>query len=390
MKILIANPHLKVGGIASSLVNWLHYFKNYTNHEVTLVIFDSEVDEKYLESLKGYDIVILDKFEKYRLSHRNFGKYSLKYKGYFAFMAILRKLNFSNKYIKNKFRKYSYVGQYDLAISYSNDIPNKQDNVLSNDFVLYSVNARNKVAWVHNDIERLGFTVEYAKNRFKYFDFIVNVASSCKEQFDSLVPEFSKKSLVVSNPVNEVEIKEKIQESLGIRYNDKVFNFVTVARIANQKRIDRLFEIAKRLNEKGLEFNWYILGGGEDLESFRDLVVKNNLSNKVFFKGFVNNPYVYLNIADYFVLTSDYEAQPVAVLESLTLSIPVITTNIPIMYQFIEEGKNGFIRNKDVNELVEVISNVIENNIRLKGFEFNYKQYVVEWDALVSKCNLEN
>lgn len=390
MKILIANPHLKVGGIASSLMNWIEYLKRKEGYDVTLVIFDTEIDSKYISILNDIDVIVLNRFEKYRLNHKRFRTYSIKYRLYFILMFVLRKCNLSNSFIKKIFKKYKFDGEYDVAISYSNDIPYRKDNVLCNDFVLYSVHAKKKIAWIHNDINRLGFTAKYIKRRFLKFDYIVNVANSCKKQLDQLFPNFKNKSVVISNPIDFSSINKKSNIDNKIKINEGIYNFVTVARIAKQKRIDRLIDVATILHAKGLDFNWYVLGGGNELEFFKNELKKRGLEKKVFFKGFVNDPYIYIKSCDFFILTSDYEAQPVSVLEALLLSIPVVSTDIPIMKEFIVKGKNGFITKKNSEDIANILAKIIKNKISLKGFTFEYDKFKSEFNDLIIKCTYNN
>lgn len=370
---------MRVGGIASSFFNWLVYLKENSNHEIDVVVLNKLYHERFQNIEKEFNV--------YNLRSSKFLFYPY-YTDKILVLKILHKLlvklNLLNTIKYFFIRNYSWAKSYDVAISYSNDIPASNFLLMSNDFVEFSVKSRFKVAWIHNDIKRLGFTREYALLRYKNYDAIVNVSYSCKEQFDLLVPEYQNKSLVVENPVNLNEIKVKLNEPTSTKFNSTLMNFVTVARIENnQKRIDRIIDVADQLYKKNLKFHWYIVGDGPDLDKMIKRVSDKKLDNFISFLGFQSNPYPYIKNADYFVLASDYEAQPVTVIESLSIGTPVITTDIPVMYNLIQENVNGFIVKKEVSDFVNILSELIQSHKRLNFSNFEYNSFKRQFDNLL-------
>ncbi len=377
---------MQIGGIASSLANWLNYLEKETEHEVDLVVFDDLFHPKFEYIKSNSNVNLITKFKYLRLGKQDLRRYKnpLLYILY-GFIYILRILNSQNVFFRYIFKRFLLKKEYDLAISYSNDQPIRKDNVLSNDFVEFSVKAKKKVAWIHNDLSKLGYTRDFVIKRYKNFDQIVTVSESCKHQLISLSPEYAHKIMVVSNPINLEEINDKKDELID-SFNSKTINFVTVARMLNiQKRIDRILDVASLLKENNYKFYWYLLGGGPDFDILRQKCIDMNLTDCVLFKGFVNNPYPYIKNADYFVLTSDYEAQPVSILESLTLGTAVISTNFPMACSYIDEGQNGFITEMNVNSIYSCLKNIIENNIEINDFDFKYDLYKIEFDNLLKR-----
>ncbi|WP_164905226.1 glycosyltransferase [Aequorivita ciconiae] len=273
-------------------------------------------------------------------------------------------------FIKSIYRNWNKGTKYDAAISFSNDIPKKNSLLGSNDFVLSSVTANQKIAWIHNDLERLGITRTYILDRYKDFDKVVSVSQSCKVDFDSLVPEFSKKSFLVHNYIDPRIILEKATEFNPYKERDEGLIFVTVARIDNtQKRIDRIIEIAGKLKENGHIFKWFIVGDGPDRLDLEKQVGAADLKNYVSFEGFKQNPYPYLKYADCFVLTSDFEAQGMVLSEALIVGTPVITTDFPAAKEFVIDGVNGKITGRNTESLFKAVEEVLKNPSILKSFQ---------------------
>src|SRR5919112_1652273 len=57
------------------------------------------------------------------------------------------------------------------------------------------------------------------------------------------------------------------------------------------------------------------------------LVNSLGMESAVTLAGLVDNPFAILAESDCFVLSSDYEGQPMVILEARTLGLPVITTS---------------------------------------------------------------
>ena len=385
MKILFVNTHMKIGGISTSLYNWLQFLaQKNNNHEVETVIFNKDYSDKFSKITQDFKIINPKggNFLFYNLNN----KQSLIGKIFFHFFYKINLINF----LKKKYCLLTDFKQsYDIAISYSNDIPASNFNLMCNDFVEMCVNAKYKVAWIHNDIEKLGITREYALNRYQKFDAIVNVSESCKLQFDALVPEYTYKSFVISNPIDVSFIKNLSLENIDVKFCDESLNLVTVARIFNeQKRIDRILEIVKLLIADDLDFHWYIVGDGEDLEWLKSKSTEMNLNKHITFLGFKINPYSYIKAADFFVLTSDYEAQGMVITESLLLGTPVITTNFEAAYEFIQEGVNGYILPKDPHRFYIILKDFILCKKKIKFEPIVYSQYQSDFEILLK--HLEN
>src|SRR5690554_6324870 len=265
MRILFVNPHLKMGGIANSLYNLIAELKNHKSLEVELLCFNPYFDNKFsslYEHLKIHSPFLLKcLYINFQDAKKNLAWYSWPI---FLLVKLLSKLpgdNVSRKlFIKLLYRNWNGKMDYDAAISFSNDIPKNKSLLGSNDFVLTSVNAKQKIAWIHNDLDRLGITRPYILERYKNFDKVVSVSQSCKADFDSLAPELADKSFLVHNYINPKIILEKAVKLNPYIDMEQKFIFVTVARIDNsQKRIDRIIAIASKLKENGELFQWFIV-----------------------------------------------------------------------------------------------------------------------------------
>lgn len=100
---------------------------------------------------------------------------------------------------------------------------------------------------------------------------------------------------------------------------------IAVARLAKQKRLDRLIRAFAEVKDRSARL--LILGEGEERTVLAALVDKLRLQDRVSMPGHVPDVVPSLNAADLFVLTSDYEGLPAVVLEAMAANCPVLGTN---------------------------------------------------------------
>ena len=139
-----------------------------------------------------------------------------------------------------------------------------------------------------------------------------------------------KKIIAIYNPFNIKEIRRK---SLELDKNiPKEKYIINIARFSAQKRHDILIKAYAKSN---IEHKLVLVGTTDkpaDIENLRNLknLIKNlNLSNKVIFTGFINNPYVWLKNAELFVLSSDLEGLANVLVEALIVDTMVVSTDCP-------------------------------------------------------------
>ena len=345
MKILIANIHLKAGGNRSSLLNLLSNM-DLENNEVDLFLFvhDRKARED-IEKIKGVKLLggsfLLNMFYtpyKEYAEKRDMPQMVLKR----AMMLLAKALGTRKTLLFLMLFKRS-LGNYDAAISFAHDKWVGGFYGGCNDIVRRKASAGRKVAWVHNDPYKLGFTRDICEKTYEGFDCIVNVSCACKEKFDEIAPKFRDKSKVVYNMFDADRIRKMSEEFNP--YSSGAFEIVTVARLFNlQKRIDRIIECCRRLKAEGFEgFRWHVVGDGPDSGWLKEKAAEEGLGEILVFEGHKDNPYPYMRHADVFVLTSRYEAQGMAVTESLITGTPVIVTDYEEAFEFVQNGHNGII-----------------------------------------------
>lgn len=208
---------------------------------------------------------------------------------------------------------------------------------------------------------------------YKLADKIITQTEEMENELISLGIK-KKKIQTLHNPLNIQEIKEN-----ALLYNPFEGNnsrkFVAVGRFAKQKGFDVLIEAFNFVVKEIPESELYIVGdtaygNSEVANELNELISKYQLSGKVFFPGFQDNPYPYVANADVFVLSSRYEGLPNSLIEALALGKPCAATKcIPIISRIIQDRKNGFLASPDNPQ---ELANAMIDALKLKDIENTY------------------
>jgi N-acetylgalactosamine-N,N'-diacetylbacillosaminyl-diphospho-undecaprenol 4-alpha-N-acetylgalactosaminyltransferase len=175
----------------------------------------------------------------------------------------------------------------------------------------------------HSAIYRMfsKFMVMYS---YKRADLIL--ANSYAIQTD-LIENFKIKTpvRVIYNPVDLHFIKSHATELPGFIFEEGVFHFITVGNLRKEK--NQLLLIQAFFTLKNLPCKLLIVGAGVMEEELKQKVKDLGLLDKIIFCGFDKNPFKYVHRSDCFVLSSNVEGFPNALIEALACGKPVISTD---------------------------------------------------------------
>ena len=148
---------------------------------------------------------------------------------------------------------------------------------------------------------------------------------------------------VIYNPLDKQEIIKKSKSKIKNIFSKKVLKIINVGRFVEQK--DQL-TLLKSLNliKNKLNFNLVLLGRGKLKQELLNYTFSNNLSKKVKFIDFKDNPYPYIKKSDLFILSSKFEGLPNVLLEAVVLKKFIISSNCPTgPREILMDGKAGFL-----------------------------------------------
>lgn len=330
-KILIILQGLRGGGAEKVLIDIIKNF-DYNSYSVTLLLVGQD---------GVYNDQIAPEVEvKYLFIPRE--QWLLGYLQKMKFWTIV------DAYYKYKLNSCLGKSSYDTIISFMEGVSTRCHSFILN-------RAKKHVTWVHIDM----LLNNWCLNSFRSFDEqatiytkmdeIICVSDGAKDSFMKLFP--GTKPKVVYNLIDKPQIFHKAS---ALEIKNKSFTVCNVGRLANQKRQDRIVEVAALCKKAGLDIQFNILGQGPLLESLNEKIAKLGVENYVHLLGFQPNPYPYISASDIFFMTSDSEGYPLVVCESLCLGKPVVSTDVTGPHELLSDG-TGILCSKDPQDLFEAI-----------------------------------
>lgn len=251
-----------------------------------------------------------------------------------------------------------------------------------------------KIAWIHNDIAKVYGNSLKAKIKLmidrkiynKYQDLIF-VSKDNKKSFDIQYPNIKPHKKVIYNYIDAENVIKKAEETIDFEFDYNQMNFLTVARLVEQKGIDRLIRIHRELIANHYKNKFYIIGDGPERQKLEQLIQKENLNSTFILLGAKENPYPYMKQADIFCLLSKFEGYGMVLEEAKILNKPIIITNTAAR-EAVENYKNASIVENDEHEIYNKLKYIIENDIRSFGDEkqtYNNEHIIEELKKLLKE-----
>lgn len=117
----------------------------------------------------------------------------------------------------------------------------------------------------------------------------------------------------------------------------------TVARLHRQKALDVMLEAAKIVLTSQPAARFIIGGTGPLEEQLKAKIRDLRLEPYVKMAGFVSDVPGFLSKLDVYVLSSDYEGLPLAVLEAMAAGLPIVSTGVGGVPEAVVDGVNGIL-----------------------------------------------
>ncbi len=176
-------------------------------------------------------------------------------------------------------------------------------------------------------------------------------------------PFFSKadqeKCVVIPNPISDLYIKS-YREAL----DEQPTTFIAVGRIDPQKNYEMMIDAFAKVCENHPELSLRIFGRGSDdyVAEINKHIARRHMESNIILMGrspHMENEYQKSNI---YLMTSDYEGLPNALMEGMVSQLICISTNCKTgPKDLIDDGVNGYlIPVGDANELTKTIEYVME------------------------------
>ena len=110
-----------------------------------------------------------------------------------------------------------------------------------------------------------------------------------------------------------------------------------------QKRLPDWLAVAARVAAAHEDALFLLVGDGPDMPMIRRLVHEYGLGDRVRLPGFRNDGRKLSHLFDIFLMTSEYEGLPLAMLEAMALAKPVVATAVGGIPEVVTSGREGLL-----------------------------------------------
>jgi glycosyltransferase involved in cell wall biosynthesis len=123
----------------------------------------------------------------------------------------------------------------------------------------------------------------------------------------------------------------------------KLRRVVVVANLRPEKRHDVLIDAAPEVLRHFPDARFEIVGGGPELASLQGRTVDQGVAHAFAFVGHDEDVATRLRAADVFVLPSQSEAFPNAVLEAMSAGLPIVASGVGGILELIDDHRTGLL-----------------------------------------------
>jgi glycosyltransferase involved in cell wall biosynthesis len=154
-----------------------------------------------------------------------------------------------------------------------------------------------------------------------------------------------------------------VREEIGVGPADPVVSIVAALR--PEKNHELFLEMAARVLLQMPRAKFLVIGDGPRREPLEQRAQELGIAESVRFLGTRSDIPRLLSTSDLFVLTSHNEANPVSILEAMSMAKPVVATNVGSIREVVANGVTGYLVNPgDVAALADRVVELLDDPLR--------------------------
>ncbi|MFR5472115.1 MAG: glycosyltransferase [Romboutsia sp.] len=380
-KILFMCINMNIGGTEKALLTMLNEMDR-SKYEITLLM---------LEEYGGFLNQIPDGIKvMYLKEYKTLKKFindppQLVAKELIKNRKIIKGLSVLFVYIISKLMKdisiyYKYIlsnvdtlnEEYDIAIAYAGPMD------FISYFVINKIKSKKRVQWIHFDISKIGFNVNFAKKIHDKFDKVFVVSNEGKDKLINFLPSLKDKTEVFFNIISCKMIEKMSYEGEGFSDDFDGTRILTVGRLSKEKGQDLIIPVLKKLKENGYKVRWYCIGDGPAKKEYEKLVDKLNIKDDFIFLGSKLNPYTYMKECNIYVQPSKHEGYCITLGEARCFNNPIVTTNFTGANEQIVNENTGLVCEINEEEIYKAIKKLLDDKKLYKNIKDNLNNEIVD------------
>lgn len=182
------------------------------------------------------------------------------------------------------------------------------------------------------------------------------------------------KVIAIPNGIAPIDLDTNARNRIRTEFNveAKDFLFVHGARLVSQKCQADMITAIKILQERNIYAKCLIAGEGDTKEQLKKQIEELGLQQQVFLAGYRQDMQAILNAGDGFVLVSEYEGIPLAMLEAMSIGLPVIGSEVPGISEVFEHGTHGLkVPVHQPEQLANAMAQIMQDQVAARAIAEN-------------------
>lgn len=183
-----------------------------------------------------------------------------------------------------------------------------------------------------------------------------------QEQAEFFPESYRNRIYIVPNPV-----AEKFHSCRKTYYAEELTKISAVGRLHPQKNFPLLISAVKEIQSEYPDIELKIYGEGDERKHLEELITRENLSDSCKLMGRTSNVEEVLKETDLFVMSSDHEGMPNALIEALATGVPCISSDCRTGPKtLIKDGHTGLLfQTGDLDSLTEKMTWALQHPVQM-------------------------
>jgi len=236
------------------------------------------------------------------------------------------------------------------------------------------------------------------KKMLPYLDGIIVNSTQLQKDYSEWLNIPAEKVRVCPNGIEPTSVKPEEQRSFRTKIRkifdipDDVVLIINIGRFSQEKGQMLLVRAFHRLIDNCSQDKLYCMlcGDGPTQSSVEEYIHSHTLSN-VIIPGRIDAIHEYLSAADIFVMPSDFEGMPNAMMEAMAYALPCISTNRSGATDIARDNREAlFIDVGAVDQLYEKLEYLVENPVERKRLGENARERLKDFSILKMVSTFNN
>ena len=182
---------------------------------------------------------------------------------------------------------------------------------------------------------------------------------------------------MLEDPIIDLgKIKKLKSKKIEKKFLKKKY-FISIGRLSKQKNFLFLIKCIKEILKFQKNYNFLILGDGEEKERLKKYILENRLSKNVFLIGYRNNVFNYLNNSVGLICTSLWEEPGFIIQEAASCKKIILTSDCYSgPSEFLNYNEDGYVfKNNNKESFISNFKKMTQEKYRhKKKINNNYKK----------------